>query len=982
MPISRRVLVVILPLLLAVTMILAWPWPHKAQAEIWKWRQSDWSGGSGQASFGGYALGDPTKYSTSNNLDTKSSPGFAKLSYRYEPFAKAAANPVIPLGGAGSWDEQAAIATSFRVLGTGYEAFYEGWDAGLISRIGRATSTNGTNWTKTAENPVIGSGTWNPNGAELGPIIMENDTYKMLFIGHGATAASTGFGYAESSDGVHWSLSPLNPVLTAGTAGSWDERLDEIVALIHDGSQYKMWYEGYTSGGGPTRLGYATSPDGLTWTKDAANPLLGPGGPGSWDQNDTTWFRMAKTSTGYLLAYTGYDAHPQIGIATSPDGIAWTKAAGNPVIHFGPAGSFYQTAVSVMDLEYDGSIYKMMLWGANAADAIQLGQAYSAVGLTWTVPGAPLNPVLSNGAPGTWDAQGVMARAPLEAGSALRLLYMGFEAGPLALQQTGAAAAAHNYLAGGSLYSSVFTSGGTTTWGEVNWTESKPAGTNVTVSVRTGDTATPDGTWSGWTAVANGGTVPGGPTSYIQYRLVLTSGTSTVTPEVSDITIDFQAVPDTWYFAEGYTGTDFDEWLTLENPGAVDSHVHVTYYTPTGAPTVKAHNVPAHSRYTIYVNEDLGQNLANSVKIESEHPLICERPMYFDYHGIGNYNWTGGHDVMGALQADRNWYFAEGATLPGFDEYLLVQNPNAEEATLQVTYYVNGGSPIHRRHVVPANSRYTIYVNLDAGQNIEVSSEVRSDNVPVICERSLYFDYAGISGRSWTGGHDIVGANSLGRLFYFAEGYIAPNFDQWLTLVNPGPVAANVALTYYRNGGPIAVTHHTVPGESRYTVFCNYDLGDTDPTEISLKLESNQNILAERPMYFNYQGMGHHSWTGGHDVMGSDGIANDWYFAEGYTGTDFENWLTIENPNPADAHLQITYYTRDAGALPVRNHTVPANSRYTIYVNQDAGTNLEVSTFVHSTDQPVLCERPMYFDYHGLGDYDWGGGHDVVGFSP
>ncbi|MBU1670607.1 MAG: hypothetical protein KKF41_16135 [Actinobacteria bacterium] len=41
-----------------------------------------------------------------------------------------------------------------------------------------------------------------------------------------------------------------------------------------------------------------------------------------------------------------------------------------------------------------------------------------------------------------------------------------------------------------------------------------------------------------------------------------------------------------------------------------------------------------------------------------------------------------------------------------------------------------------------------------------------------------------------------------------------------------------------------------------------------------------QEIIAERPMYFNYLG----AWTGGHDVVGATSEATTWYFAEGYTG--------------------------------------------------------------------------------------------------
>ena len=35
----------------------------------------------------------------------------------------------------------------------------------------------------------------------------------------------------------------------------------------------------------PARIGHATSPDGITWTKDTNNPVLDVGPDGNWDDN-------------------------------------------------------------------------------------------------------------------------------------------------------------------------------------------------------------------------------------------------------------------------------------------------------------------------------------------------------------------------------------------------------------------------------------------------------------------------------------------------------------------------------------------------------------------------------------------------------------------------------------------------------------------------------------------------------------------------
>ena len=66
-----------------------------------------------------------------------------------------------------------------------------------------------------------------------------------------------------------------NPVLVAGADGSWDDDGVWGPAVLKEGSSYKLWYTG-DDGANPSRIGLATSTDGMTWTKAAANPVLLP----------------------------------------------------------------------------------------------------------------------------------------------------------------------------------------------------------------------------------------------------------------------------------------------------------------------------------------------------------------------------------------------------------------------------------------------------------------------------------------------------------------------------------------------------------------------------------------------------------------------------------------------------------------------------------------------------------------------------------
>lgn len=78
---------------------------------------------------------------------------------------------------------------------------------------------------------------------------------------------------------------PDNPVLNVGPEGSWDEKAVVEPFVIVDGDTYKMWYGGFD--GTNYRIGYATSPDGKTWTKaDDVNPVLDLGEADAWDEEN------------------------------------------------------------------------------------------------------------------------------------------------------------------------------------------------------------------------------------------------------------------------------------------------------------------------------------------------------------------------------------------------------------------------------------------------------------------------------------------------------------------------------------------------------------------------------------------------------------------------------------------------------------------------------------------------------------------------
>jgi hypothetical protein len=68
------------------------------------------------------------------------------------------------------------------------------------------------------------------------------------------------------------------------------------------------------------QIGLATSPDGKTWTRSSLNPILSPGGQGTWDSAGVEQPNLLLGANGYLLYYDGLaeNAGGRIGLAKAP----------------------------------------------------------------------------------------------------------------------------------------------------------------------------------------------------------------------------------------------------------------------------------------------------------------------------------------------------------------------------------------------------------------------------------------------------------------------------------------------------------------------------------------------------------------------------------------------------------------------------------------------------------------------------------------
>jgi len=427
-----------------------------------------------------------------------------------------------------------------------------------------------------------------------------------------------------------------------------------------------------------------------------------------------------------------------------------------------------------------------------------------------------------------------------------------------------------------------------------------------------------------------------------------------------------------WYFAEGNSLPEFDEYLCLMNPGDSQASVRLTFMLETGQQVQRDVMVGPHSRSTYHVKEFVPEGhsgVSTRVHCDSQ-AIIAERPMYFNYRrDVPGYNWKGGHIAMGQTTLQNQYYFAEGTTRSNardgrFDEWITVQNPGGKIANVKVTYMMGTGRNVEKYYQVGAHARLTIDVNSDVGPNQDVSAMIESD-VPVAAERPQYCDYHGFA----TDGHNVVGAVSPATEWHFAEGTTLPGFQEWLTIQNPNNVTANVDINYLSGEGKVVSAKKVIGPRSRGTVSVFGDVGDNQ--NVSADVSSDVPIVCERPMYFDYQD----KWTGCSDAMGATSLSREFFVAEGTTISNFDEYLTISNPQSAEARVS-TVYMLGNGSTRRIEHVVGAHSRYTIKVNDEVGSGNDVSARIIS-DVPIMVERPMYFNYNGVRD----GGHDVGAYG-
>ena len=412
----------------------------------------------------------------------------------------------------------------------------------------------------------------------------------------------------------------------------------------------------------------------------------------------------------------------------------------------------------------------------------------------------------------------------------------------------------------------------------------------------------------------------------------------------------------------GRPDDNWDESILLINPNSRSVDTTLTFMFPDNHFQRVRRRVAAVGRLTVAI-DGLAQKGPVAVEVKGELPVVAERSVYFAHDGDG-----GGTNSIGARSPSRRWYFAEGRTGRGLDTYLLIQNPRRAPTRVTATFMPGDGRRIRKTVRVNGYSRTQLRVGSVPGLASASTPAVVTSRAPVVVERAVYFNRKGC-----IGGDASIGSKILSSTWYFAEGYTGAGFEDRLSLFNPSNAATTATVVLSRANGAQVSRAFPLSAKARRAVLLNNMISNG---EFGITVNAASGIVAERTVYFNSGGK-----SGGHNTVGSTKTSKKWYFAEGYTGTGFDMFLTLLNPGAVPASVNVRYIAEGGGVTAERVHVVGAHRRKTITVGDIAelGPGRAVGMEI-SSDEPIVAERVMYFSYSGNnGQSTWTGGHATIG---
>ncbi|MEZ4671178.1 MAG: hypothetical protein R3E39_25005 [Anaerolineae bacterium] len=238
---------------------------------------------------------------------------------------------------------------------------------------------------------------WEAGGIGRQRVVFHDGMLYMFYLGYRGGQIAGAVGYATSDDGLHWTKSKDNPVFVPDKEIASNGVMNLAVALI--GDTWTLYFTPWRAGNlwyefnGDILIATAPEPNG-PWTV-AEEPALTTSTVRAWDAGGRYLQTVTASKNGFVMFYDAGATVNDIGMATSADGLHWTKyddpatksgpfAKSDPV--FGPSSgrnawdSAYADGPVVWQTDHGWE----MFYGAGQNDGERsIGCATSTDGIIW-----------------------------------------------------------------------------------------------------------------------------------------------------------------------------------------------------------------------------------------------------------------------------------------------------------------------------------------------------------------------------------------------------------------------------------------------------------------------------------------------------------------------------------------------------------------------------------------------------------------------
>lgn len=291
----------------------------------------------------------PTKVPATQAPDATSTPRMTATPVPF--FTVYSDKPIVPKGQPGAWDDRFTDPGAVIYHEGMFYMFRNGFrDFPAESQVGLVTSPDGYTWTEQGDEPIFK--TSDVVYAKIAiyassALVMEDGSWVIYFYTWDSSSfpGSSVIGRATASGPAGPWVADPEPVLNLGANDEWDAQQVLAPHVIRTTTGYVMYYSG-ANASSAQRIGMATSPDGVQWTKyndpttneapfADSDPVFQPGEKEQWDAGWVHQPRVFQTESGWVMIYRGtktVDGQSMaLGIATSTDGIVWVRLAENPI---------------------------------------------------------------------------------------------------------------------------------------------------------------------------------------------------------------------------------------------------------------------------------------------------------------------------------------------------------------------------------------------------------------------------------------------------------------------------------------------------------------------------------------------------------------------------------------------------------------------------------------------------------------------------